>query len=189
MMAKATDTAERIVAAAERRMRDGGFHGFSFREIAADVGVKSASVHHHFATKQDLAAAAVRRYVDRHMSALGDPDDPGRTPDELIVLYIDLFRHDLVKDCQMCLCGVLASEAAALDSAVAREVRVFFDRNRAWLEAVLKRVMPNARPGEIRGKALTATATLEGALLTAHCLGETEVFESVVVELAKILSG
>ena len=42
-----------IMDAAERRMRIGGFNGFSFREIAADVGVKSSSVHYHFPTKEN----------------------------------------------------------------------------------------------------------------------------------------
>ncbi len=37
-----------IMDAAERRMRIGGFNGFSFRDIAADVGVKSLTVHYHF---------------------------------------------------------------------------------------------------------------------------------------------
>ncbi|WP_157628311.1 helix-turn-helix domain-containing protein, partial [Ensifer sp. BR816] len=43
--------------AAEERIRRAGYSGFSFREIAADVGVKSASVHYHFPTKERLAAA------------------------------------------------------------------------------------------------------------------------------------
>ena len=47
------EIAAAIMDAAERRMRIGGFNGFSFREIAADVGVKSSSVHYHFPTKGD----------------------------------------------------------------------------------------------------------------------------------------
>ena len=57
------DIATAILDAAERRMRIGGFGGFSHREIAAEVGVKSSSVHYHFPTKDKLAAAAVRRYT------------------------------------------------------------------------------------------------------------------------------
>src|ERR1700750_2772650 len=59
-----SDVKTAIMDAAERRIRLGGFGGFSFREIAADVGVKSSSVHYHFPTKEDLAAAVVRRYED-----------------------------------------------------------------------------------------------------------------------------
>ena len=72
-MGKGASTADRITAAAERGMREGGFHGFSFRDVAAAVGIKSASVHHHFPTKEDLGAAAARAYADRQMAALGDP--------------------------------------------------------------------------------------------------------------------
>ena len=45
-------------------MQAGGFGGFSFLEIAADVGIKSSSVHSHFPTKEDLAAAIVRRWAE-----------------------------------------------------------------------------------------------------------------------------
>src|SRR5260370_41705044 len=58
-----SDVAAAIMDAAERRMRKGGFSGFSFREIAADVGVKSSSVHYHFPTKENPAAAVIQRYT------------------------------------------------------------------------------------------------------------------------------
>src|SRR5271166_69712 len=48
---------EAILQSAEARMRVGGFHACSFREIANDVGIKSASVYYHFATKAELGAA------------------------------------------------------------------------------------------------------------------------------------
>src|ERR1700727_3456870 len=52
-----SDIAAAIMDAAERRMRLSGFYGFSFREIASDVGVKSSSVHYPLPTKEKLAAA------------------------------------------------------------------------------------------------------------------------------------
>jgi len=52
-----SDIKTAILNAAERRMQFGGFGGFSFREIAADVGIKSSSVHYHFPTKENRAAA------------------------------------------------------------------------------------------------------------------------------------
>jgi AcrR family transcriptional regulator len=45
------DTAERLMDLAEAHMRNGGYAGFSFRDLAAELGIKSASVHHHFPTK------------------------------------------------------------------------------------------------------------------------------------------
>ena len=63
--------AEEILDAAETMARTGGYHGFSFREIAKQVGIKAASVHYHFPGKDDLGAAVTRRYTDRFLAALG----------------------------------------------------------------------------------------------------------------------
>jgi TetR/AcrR family transcriptional regulator, transcriptional repressor for nem operon len=187
-MIEPSGTAAAIIAAAERRMREGGFHGFSFREIAADVGIKSASVHHHFPTKEDLAAAVARAYTERHMADLGDPKDPRRAPADLIALYVDLFRYSLVEDRRMCLCGILATEASALPSGLNSEAKAFFARNLAWLEAVVARIAPGARRRDVKAKALGIAATLEGAMLVAHSLGDMDAFEAVVRELNESLS-
>ena len=42
-----------------------GYGGFSFRDLAAEISIKSASVHHHFPTKATMTAAVARRYGDR----------------------------------------------------------------------------------------------------------------------------
>jgi TetR/AcrR family transcriptional repressor of nem operon len=62
---------ERILAAAERRIRAAGYNVVSFREIAAEVGVKSASVHCYFPQKQGLGAVLVRRYSQIFTAELG----------------------------------------------------------------------------------------------------------------------
>ena len=187
-MADTASTPQKIIQAAETRMRQGGFHGFSFREIAADVGIKSASVHHHFPTKDDLAVAVARSYRERHEAALGDPNDPAADPTALMARFVDLFRSDLVVDRMMCLCGVLAGETSALSPRVAGEVRLFFDASQHWLETVLRRAAPGASPEELADKALLVVATLEGALLIGHCHGEPETFERTVSALADTLS-
>ena len=64
------DRRDRILDAAERMARRGGYHGFSFREVAAAVGVKSASIHHHFPTKEDMATELATRYVERFIAGL-----------------------------------------------------------------------------------------------------------------------
>ena len=84
-----SDVKTAIIDAAERRMQLGGFGGFSFREIAADVGIKSSSVHYHFPTKEDLAAAVIRRwaeetskFIDENWRRTQTPSVCGRTPSE-----------------------------------------------------------------------------------------------------------
>lgn len=181
----AASTAERIISAAERRMREGGFHGFSFREIAADVGVKSASVHHHFPTKEDLAAAVMDAYSRRFMDALGDPVDPKRSTADLVAHYVAVCRSALVGERRMCLGGVLATEASALPTGISTAARHFFERNVEWLQTVLKRSSQRTPAQDIRAQALRIVATIEGAMLVAQGLGDVKAFDKIVKGLGE----
>lgn len=40
-----------LLQAAENKVRLGGYSNFSFRELATEIGIKSASVHYHFPAK------------------------------------------------------------------------------------------------------------------------------------------
>ena len=57
-----SETVDCLLDAAEIAMRSRGYHGVSFRELADDVGIKSASVRYYFLQKEDLAVALVTRY-------------------------------------------------------------------------------------------------------------------------------
>src|ERR1700761_4930388 len=118
-----SDVKTAIMDAAERRIQLGGFGGFSFREIAADVGIKSSSVHYHFPTKDDLAAAVVRRWRERtteHIDrALEQEADPVR-------VWTEAFRGTAFSEDRMCPCTVLAAASRDLPIHVAAEVTSFF---------------------------------------------------------------
>src|ERR1700761_352664 len=105
-----SDVAIAIMDAAERRMRGGGFNGFSFREIAGDVGIKSSSVHYHFPTKEKLAAAVVHRYTDRLGEKVDAAVAKGADPYEMLA---SAFRGTVHSANRMCPVTVLA--AGSLD--------------------------------------------------------------------------
>ena len=43
-------------------IRRRGFNGFSYRDLAELVGVKTSSIHYYFPTKDDLVLEAVKTY-------------------------------------------------------------------------------------------------------------------------------
>ena len=49
------ETRERILDAGARMLRTRSYFGFSFNDIALEVGVRKASLHHHFGSKEALA--------------------------------------------------------------------------------------------------------------------------------------
>jgi AcrR family transcriptional regulator len=57
-----SDSREKILAAARRVAQAHGYKGLNFRDLAEDVGIRAASIYHHFPSKADLAAAVAGRY-------------------------------------------------------------------------------------------------------------------------------
>ena len=162
---------DEIMDAAERRIRQAGYNGFSFRDLAADVGIKSASVHHHFPTKAALAAAVARRYTDQFFAAL-KADKSG-----LVSAWRTAFHRALKEDNRLCLCGMLGAETTALPPEVAAEAKRFFELGLEHLASIHK------GPGA-PAVALQTFAILEGAMLIARVMNDPKLFDQATMGIA-----
>lgn len=161
-----------IMDAAEKRIRKAGFNGFSFREIAEDVGIKSSSVHYHFPTKENLAAAVIRRYKDDvsdHMDELflKEPDP--------VRLWSTAFRTTIHSAEKMCPCSVLGVTAYDLPEEVALAVKEFFQMARDKM----------VEQGLTIERADWLLATILGAQVLSVALQDTDTFDHVVTELMR----
>ncbi len=179
-MPERNEKAEEILDVAERLARAGGYGGFSFRDLAKAVGIKSASVHYHFPSKEDLGVALTRRYTDRFLERLGDPVTGD--PSDRIHDYVAAFRKSLVEDGLMCLCGLFGAEIDDLPAGVAVETRRFFERNRDWLVAVLERHPDQVDANAYESAALDLIARLQGAMILSRSLSEPSLFDRVMSE-------
>lgn len=185
MSRNAVETETRILDLAEGMIRESGFNGFSFREIAAGVGVKSSSVHYYFPTKTDLGVKVARRYADRFLDQLGTADQQPASAARIVERLQDAFARALGEDGKMCLCGVLAAESAGLPEDLAVEARAFFDRTAAWLADGLQ----NSEWGqgrsrrEVEDQSLAILAQLEGGLLIARVHGQPDLFSRIKPQL------
>jgi TetR/AcrR family transcriptional regulator of autoinduction and epiphytic fitness len=72
-----------IVAAVNRLLAEKGFDAMTVDEVAAEVGIAKASLYKHFPSKEDLAAAAMVRVMQRAQAFL-DSLDTARPPLELL---------------------------------------------------------------------------------------------------------
>jgi TetR/AcrR family transcriptional repressor of nem operon len=169
------DIREAILNSAEVRIRAGGYHACSFREIAADIGIKSASVHYYFPTKAELGAAMVARYQARVLAEIGSPDDGRDLAAKLDAMRV-AFRNGLARGDGMCLCGVLATESRGLPSAVAGATQHYFVACNDWLRTAFAQE-PIGQPER---KALQVTALLQGAMLQAIALDDVGAFDAAL---------
>jgi TetR/AcrR family transcriptional repressor of nem operon len=166
---------QELLKAAEDKVRLGGYSNFSFRELAADVGIKSASVHYHFPTKADLGAELARQYTDNFIAALGDPKLLIQNGNNPIETYISLFKKALITDRKMCLCGLLGAESDCLPDKVKIETQRFFEQNLAWLSKA-HQLAEKVSSEKAQLLAIRTVSLLEGAMMISKALNDNELF-------------
>src|SRR3954451_12001953 len=130
-------TAVRILDAAERMLQVRGYNGFSYGDVAEELGITRAALHYHFKGKAELGQALIERYAMRFGTALDALDRTA--PDAAAKLrgYADLYLDVVTRD-RMCLCGMLAAEYRTLPEPLQESVSAFFDTNTDWLRGVLE---------------------------------------------------
>jgi TetR/AcrR family transcriptional repressor of nem operon len=171
------DTRAAIMTKARLMVQARGYNALSFRDIANEVGVKSASVHYHFPTKGDLAAALVRQYIDDVETGLAHLLTQSKDPKELMQRYTGVFRAALENDNRMCLCGIMAAEFSDIPAGARTEVERFATVNIAWLSAVLFPKLDNAAAAQ---KAQAILAAIQGAQLLARGWGDIAVYDRTI---------
>lgn len=173
-------TAERILDVAESLVRTRGYNGFSYSDIAEALGISKPTIHHHFATKEELAKALVETYSRNFSEALRQiGTSPAPSLDKLRG-YIELYAAALQEN-KMCLFGMLATEHEAFSPALRSQLSAAFDAQYVWLSELLAAGRDKAElqfPGTPIQHAHLIVTNLQGALLVAKSLGSTQPFDS-----------
>lgn len=175
-----TSTAEQILDLACELAQTRGYNAFSYRDLAQQIGIKPASIHHHFPTKADLCRAMIRRYRERFADALEGIDRSRKGPSERLRAYFDLFRQTARSDRGVCLGGMLAADLLTLAPAVQAELQGFFADSEEWLKGVLEAgaasgdLSVNGSPEDV---AMAIVSALEGAMMVARAHADAASFD------------
>lgn len=128
-----------IISAVNRLLAEKGFDAMTVDEVAAEVGIAKASLYKHFPSKEDLAAAAMVRVVERARAFL-DSLDAQQLP-------LDLLRAVARWTLEVQLAGEmpsLPSESSSLRAALTANkdyvdgLMEVSDRLGVWIEAAQK---------------------------------------------------
>jgi TetR/AcrR family transcriptional regulator, transcriptional repressor for nem operon len=174
------DTATRILDSAERLVQHRGFNGFSYADVAAELGITKASLHYHFAGKAELGQALVERYAARFAAALEAIDAEGADAPTKLAAYARIYA-DVLQQQRMCLCGMLAADYDTLPEPMRDAVVRFFDDNETWLAGVFQQGTADGSlhvDGSASEAARALVGGLEGAMLIARPYGELSRFEA-----------
>lgn len=172
---KKTQKREQLEQAALCSVQQTGLKGLSFRTLAAEVGVKSSSVHYYFPEKADLAFSLIQRYSEGFSVLLKDIDGrPSSSLRQKLDRFIDLFSQTAADE-KMCLCGMMAAEVDQLDEKSRELLNHYFVASELWLRelfAASKDELCSELPPELLAKVLMSG--LEGALLIDRAQDSTD---------------
>lgn len=171
-----SDTRTHILDLAERAIRLRGYHAVSFRDLADELGIKSASIHYHFRHKEDLGLAVVDRYATRIATQVGAPGDQDWP--RSLARFCQVYQDALRKNALQCLCGMLAAESAGLPDKVSARVAEFFRANINWLTVAMPDDLPD-KPG----RALRIQCELQGAMTVAVSLQDPTILDQVAQDI------
>ncbi|EDY80978.1 transcriptional regulator, TetR family protein [Verrucomicrobiia bacterium DG1235] len=168
-------TRDRILKIALNRTQQTGFRGFSFRDLADEIGVKSAAIHYHFPTKAELGKELAKRYYESDIAYLQAAND--RPPKERVDHFLELFSKTL-DDGLFCLFASAASDRDVVPAEMNEYAKTFFGDASKWLEKAFRDADPNGMNGKA-GLGDEFVALVYGAFLMAHNNADPELFQKL----------
>ena len=178
-----SNTAVRIRETAHDLIAERGYFGFSYADIAETVGIRKASIHHHFPSKVDLVVATLKEYRARLAEAAGGLDQNVADPLQRLKLYVQYWAECVkTNNRPICIAALLSAELSALPKEIQAEVQSHFTYLVSWVRATIKE---GVRRGDIHlqhsaeVEAQSFVALVHGAMISARALGSPEIFTSI----------
>jgi TetR/AcrR family transcriptional repressor of nem operon len=177
-------TQQKLIDSARHLIQTRGYNGFSYADVAEEVQVRKASIHHHFPAKSDLAKAVVEQSRAVIVEQTRRLDDGAFDPDAQLRMYTGYWEKCIADaSAPFCVAGMLACELPTLPAELAQEVRAHFRDLSSWLELVMTRGAQLGRfqlQGSARQEAEAFMAMVYGAMLAARAYGDAKVFSDIV---------
>ncbi|WP_307720799.1 TetR/AcrR family transcriptional regulator [Pseudoduganella lutea] len=168
---KSTTTADDILACTRSLIAAGGYNGFSYADIAGVVGIRKASIHHHFPSKVDLVRTLVAQYRKAAEEGIANLEHGISGPLDQLRAYVQYWKTCIGDaTAPFCICALLAVELPMLPDDVALEVRGYFRFLSGWITSVFERGVreknDRAGPSAPRG-----SGSLHGHRAWGHAVG------------------
>ena len=169
----ATDTRKAILDAAEELIQTRGSNGISYATISERVGIRKASIHHHFPTKDKLVEELIRRYSTGFLQHVDKIVASRQSPTAKLQAYMKLFDNTLRASPgeRVCLCGMLGAEYGSLSPKGAKLLKTFYEENEERLASILQAGREDgslAFGGDPRTVGMSLFSFLEGAMFVAR---------------------
>lgn len=143
-----------------------GYNGFSYKDISAALGIKTASIHYHYPRKTDLGVEIVQRAIKRFNKWAQSLDSRNlgcsRKLDEFCLIFKGFASRR-----QVCLGGALQTDFKTLPEEMQQKSCELASCLLQWLERILKEGRDTGAfrfSGEARDQAVLIMSSLQGSV-------------------------
>lgn len=167
---RAAENRERIVDAAARMFREHGFDGVGVDAIMNGAGLTHGGFYGHFESKDDLAAAAVTRALERSV----EKQSRYMTLDEIVSDYLsEQHRADRANGCAIAALGAeIVRRPGGVRPAVTEFLRGQIDR--------FTGLLGNGTAASRRKRAITTLSGIVGALMLARAVDDPALSDEIL---------
>ena len=176
----ASNTREQILQVARNLIQTRSYLGFSFQDIADQIGIRKPSLYHHFPSKQALGVEVLRQ-ATQSFAAWTATTPPA--PQRKLAAYFKMYRAGLHAGRGVCPAGALACGWDCIDADLRSAVRSLRNVQISWLTGVLAAIGARNRKSSTRDAAAFVFAACQGALLSARMTGTVEDFDTAVAQV------
>lgn len=180
------DTKTRALDLARHYLQTLGFNGFSFQTVADALGIKKASLHYYFASKEDLALALLDGYTQEYEKWTAKVADLPTA--KKLELMFQIFTKMAQDKKQICPAGALCSDYNSLSPKAKRRLLDLHNTQKEWLLKTLKEGVKDKTLRADLSPQATADqfmASIQGGIQIARLRGEADSFKALTKNLLK----
>lgn len=168
---------EEILDIAQHMTQTKGFNGFSYNDIANEIGIKTSSIHYYFKSKDDLAMALIERYHHNFRLQLNEIDANSLSPHQKLMAFSWIFKSLAEARDKFCLCGMMAAEHQSISAEAQEKLKFYFKDSADWISLSFA----NLGSKNPDNDAKAYLALLEGALLIARIEGQPSLLDQLAL--------
>ena len=178
--APSKNTRDAILDAAQYFVQNDSYDGFSFRDVAQTVGIRKASIYHHFESKEGMAVAMLER--GREHLRLWARHHASLSPQERLRGYcFDLYRDQLGAGNSLCPAGAFVGGWSHMPDAMCRAALGVMHEQALFLSTAMADGCADGSlrlpPGcDNKEAAIWFATTVQGALIVSRAHGGSAQF-------------
>lgn len=185
------DTRQVILDKSEVLVRSRGYAAFSYADLAKGMGITKASIHYHFATKEDLINAILRRCIDRGVEFTRQIRHEHPDARDCLRVYAQTYVTS-VEHGMLPACGALAATRSSLPPSTYPALNEFFQNQFDWIAAVLRDGIAQgvlAPPQPPEQAAVVLFSAIEGGTMIGWGMASTEMVLAAFEAIMECMQG